>query len=161
MKRVHIHIHRAVPGALMAAATAIPFTTTVEILARVAARPVATPALAPVWPVPGSAAPLAPSRGPAPETDTSRTYLGPLEYIRSGAVQATITVAGRTITAVAIAAPKGNPRSAAINARAIPILQSETLQAQSATIDIVSGATYTSHAYEQSLQAALDQANSS
>mgnify|MGYP000630881574 CR=1 FL=1 len=54
--------------------------------------------------------------------------------------------------------PDGNGRDRQINARAIPILVSETLDAQSAEIDFVSGATYTSDGYQQSLQSALDEA---
>ncbi len=49
-------------------------------------------------------------------------------------------------------------RSQQINSDAAPILLQETLSAQSAKIDTVSGATYTSDGYEQSLQSALDQA---
>lgn len=172
MKRVHLH--RVVPAALMAAATALPIATTVEILAHV---PTAAPAPAPATSLtsaapapatstavpaasaPATATPATATQPAAPATATSRTYVGPVEYNRYGAVQATITVAGGKITAVTITAPEDNPRSAAINEQAIPLLQSETLQAQSATIDIVSGATYTSDSYEQSLQAALDQAH--
>jgi uncharacterized protein with FMN-binding domain len=51
--------------------------------------------------------------------------------------------------------PNHTDRSLVINERAIPILRSETLQAQSAGIDFVSGATDTSDAYTQSLQAAI------
>ena len=49
-------------------------------------------------------------------------------------------------------------RSQRINSDAAPILLQETLSAQSATIDSVSGATYTSDGYVESLQSALDQA---
>jgi uncharacterized protein with FMN-binding domain len=166
MKR--LRAHRVVPAALMAAATAIPIATTIEILAHVSAEQTITPAttaasapatssLAPATSTPAPATSAPPTSTPA--TAASRTYVGPVEYNRYGAVQATITVAGGKITAVQISAPEDNPRSAAINTQAIPILQSETLQAQSANIDIVSGATYTSEAYAQSLQAALDQAH--
>ena len=51
-----------------------------------------------------------------------------------------------------------DPRSADINSQAGPILLQQTMQAQSANIDGVSGATYTSEGYLQSLQSALDQA---
>ena len=54
--------------------------------------------------------------------------------------------------------PNGNRRDAEINDQAVPILIDETIQAQSANIDMVSGATYTSNGYQQSLQSALDQA---
>ncbi|MEU5265510.1 FMN-binding protein, partial [Amycolatopsis sp. NPDC021455] len=46
-----------------------------------------------------------------------------------------------------------------INSTAVPALNQETLQAQSARIDTVSGATYTSEGYQQSLQSAIDQAH--
>jgi len=78
---------------------------------------------------------------------------------RYGPVQVQITVAGGLITDVqAVDYPDGNGRDRQINARAIPILVSETLDAQSAEIDFVSGATYTSDGYQQSLQSALDEA---
>jgi hypothetical protein len=48
-----------------------------------------------------------------------------------------------------------SPKSAAINSQAIPLLRQETLQTQSAQVNVVSGATLTSEAYAQSLQAAL------
>ena len=51
-----------------------------------------------------------------------------------------------------------DPRSEAINSAAAPILLQQTLAAQSSQIDGVSGATYTSEGYVQSLQSALDQA---
>jgi uncharacterized protein with FMN-binding domain len=53
-----------------------------------------------------------------------------------------------------------NGRDQEINRFAIPQLQNETLQAQSAQIDMVSGATYTSEGYTTSLQSAIDQARS-
>jgi uncharacterized protein with FMN-binding domain len=70
-----------------------------------------------------------------------------------------ITVAGGTVTDVTVVDyPRGNGRDQQINARALPILVQETLDAQSATIDMVSGATVTSEGYIGSLQSALDQA---
>jgi uncharacterized protein with FMN-binding domain len=55
--------------------------------------------------------------------------------------------------------PNGNGKDAEINSYALPILTQETTSAQSASIDMVSGATVTSTGYIQSLQSALDQAN--
>ena len=70
-----------------------------------------------------------------------------------------ITVSGGTITAVDVPQyPSSNGRDRQINQQAIPILVSETVSAQSARIDMVSGATYTSDGYLQSLQSAIDQA---
>ena len=64
---------------------------------------------------------------------------------------------GKLTDVVALELPTGR-RSGQISNYAAPILRQEALQAQSAKIDLVSGATYTSDAYTQSLQAALDQA---
>ena len=97
-------------------------------------------------------------------TDTSaqagtRVVDGPVVDTRYGPVQVEVTLDGSTITAIAaIQLPGGDRRSEQISNRAEPTLQSEALQAQSANIDGVSGATYTSEAYAQSLQAALDNA---
>jgi uncharacterized protein with FMN-binding domain len=54
--------------------------------------------------------------------------------------------------------PDGDGKSVGINDRAVPVLDSEALTAQSARVDTVSGATYTSRGYEQSLQSAIDAA---
>jgi uncharacterized protein with FMN-binding domain len=56
---------------------------------------------------------------------------------------------------VSITAPENDPRSATINVQAVPLLRTETLQAQSANVDLISGATITSEAYVQSLRGAL------
>jgi uncharacterized protein with FMN-binding domain len=74
-----------------------------------------------------------------------------------GTVQVSIKIADGKITAVEATYPTtGN--SATINPVAIPKLKQETLQAQSAKVAAVSGATYTSQSYQESLQAALDTA---
>jgi major membrane immunogen (membrane-anchored lipoprotein) len=68
-----------------------------------------------------------------------------------------IIVQGGKLTKVTILQqPSGNSRDAEINSRALPVLISESLSAQNANIDMVSGATVTSGGYVQSLQAALD-----
>lgn len=77
-----------------------------------------------------------------------------------GPVQVQITVAaGKVTAATAVQYPNGDPRSQQINAYAVPILQKETVGISStSSVDMVSGATYTSNGYLQSLQSALDQA---
>jgi uncharacterized protein with FMN-binding domain len=71
-----------------------------------------------------------------------------------------VTVAGtRIVSAHAIDYPQGGGRDQEINSRAIPALDQETVQTQSARIDTVSGATYTSDGYRRSLQSALDAAH--
>jgi uncharacterized protein with FMN-binding domain len=78
---------------------------------------------------------------------------------RFGPVQVQVTIASGKISDVtALQLPNDRQRSAEISQIVEPMLRSEALTAQSAQIDLVSGATYTSDAYARSLQAALDQA---
>jgi uncharacterized protein with FMN-binding domain len=74
-----------------------------------------------------------------------------------GTIQVTIRVSGGKITAAGATYPTTG-ESATINPPAITALKQETLKAQSADIDAVSGATFTSESYVKSLQAALDKA---
>ena len=74
-----------------------------------------------------------------------------------GSVQVAVTVSGGRVTDAAAKYPTTG-QSASINAAAIPKLRQATIQAQSAEIDAVSGATATSESYTESLQAALDAA---
>jgi uncharacterized protein with FMN-binding domain len=115
----------------------------------------------------GSAATSAPAADatPVPTTSSgsgtsaaSATIDGPVVDTRYGPIQVEIVVAsGQLQDVVAVQLPSGR-RSGQISSAAAPILREEALQAKSAAIDTVSGATYTSDAYAQSLQAALDQA---
>jgi uncharacterized protein with FMN-binding domain len=151
-------IHQVVPSLIMAGAAAVPVITTLEILTHVPSGGI-TAGLQPSAPV--AVAPIRTSSNPAPSSVRgAQTYQGPVVNDPFGGVQATITVAGKKISNVVISTPQDNPRSAGINQQAVPLLQSETLQAQSAQISGVSGATLTSSAYAQSLQSALDQARS-
>jgi uncharacterized protein with FMN-binding domain len=100
-----------------------------------------------------------PSPSSSPST-RAQTVDGGAADTRYGPVQVQITVRSRRIvSANAIAYPMGG-RDGEINGFAVPALDDETLQAQSATIDTVSGATYTSEGYRQSLQSAIDAAHS-
>jgi uncharacterized protein with FMN-binding domain len=83
--------------------------------------------------------------------DTVQTDYGP--------VQVRITLTGGKLTAVTVLqVPQESPRDQEIAGFAVPQLTQEALAAQSAHIDAVSGATYTSEGYVQSLQSALDKA---
>jgi uncharacterized protein with FMN-binding domain len=105
-----------------------------------------------------AATPATPAAPSTTGTPTTQTVTGSLITTRYGDVEVQVTVAGGKITAVdAVELPSGG-RSGRISDSVAPILASEALTAQSANIDIVSGATYTSEAYASSLQAALDQA---
>jgi uncharacterized protein with FMN-binding domain len=111
-----------------------------------------------------------PSTGPAPPTPTTtaptttapaatRSTTGPSVNYRFGLISVTATVAGTKLTNVSIASldDGGSPRSQSIDQQSIPILEQQALQAQNANIQGVSGASYTSAGFEQSLQAALSQ----
>lgn len=88
------------------------------------------------------------------------TYAGQAVSTRYGDVQVQIAVQNGKITDVtALHLTDAERRSQMISATAAPILRSEVLQAQSANVQTVSGATITSDAYLQSLQAALDAAH--
>jgi len=90
---------------------------------------------------------------------TTRTVTGGVAQTQWGPVQVQLTIKGSTITHVTLLQyPSGNPQDDQINSYALPILIQNTLNAQSAQIDMVSGATVTSTGYVQSLQSALDQA---
>ena len=97
---------------------------------------------------------------PAPATvAVSGTYTGDAVSVRWGVVQVQVTIEnGQIVDVTAVQLPTGDHHSAMISQQAEPILRSSAISAQSAQIDLVSGATYTSDAYARSLQAALDQA---
>jgi hypothetical protein len=115
-------------------------------------------------PVPSLVTPSA-GTGAAPGTGLSSpsagavTTLGQAVQDQYGTIQVRIVTVGGRIRSVAFAKLVGDEElSDLINAQAGPLLLHRTLIAQSADIDTVSGATYTSDAYRQSLQSALDQA---
>jgi uncharacterized protein with FMN-binding domain len=88
-----------------------------------------------------------------------RTVTGAVESTQYGPVQVQVAVSGGRITDVrAVQLPGAdNPRSSQISAFAGPQLRQEALTAQSASVHVVSGATYTSQGYQASLQSALSQ----
>lgn len=89
------------------------------------------------------------------------TYTGDAARTRYGPVQVQISVSGGQIASVDVVDyPTDSPRDRQINEQAVPMLVGETTSAQSAQIDLISGATYTSQGYAQSLQSAIDQAQS-
>lgn len=110
-------------------------------------------------PAPSSSSGSSSSSSSGSSTSGSKSYTGDTVQTRWGPVQVRITVKSGKITDVtALSYPSDNPRDQEINSYAIPQLRSEALSAQSANIDTVSGATYTSDGYKQSLQSALDSA---
>ncbi len=89
----------------------------------------------------------------------TRKVTGDAADTRYGPVQVQVSLSGGRITsATAVDYPAQDPRDYQINSYAIPVLNREAVQANSANIDMVSGATFTSMGYQQSLQSALDKA---
>ncbi|MEU1274487.1 FMN-binding protein [Streptomyces sp. NPDC005799] len=127
-------------------------------------KPHSTPTAALAVPAPSSSSSASSesssSGGSGGSTTTgTKTVTGSTVQTRWGPVQVRITVkSGKLTDVTAVQYPTDNPRDQEINSYALPQLRSEALQAQSANIDTVSGATYTSDGYRQSLQSALDSA---
>jgi uncharacterized protein with FMN-binding domain len=126
-----------------------------------ALKPHTAPAIA-VAPAPAASSSSGANSGTGSGGSTAtgtRTVTGETAQTRWGPVQVKITVTNGRITDVsAVQSPSDNPRDQEINSYALPELRREVLAAQSAKIDTVSGATYTSDGYRQSLQSALDSA---
>lgn len=126
--------------------------------------PTSSPAPAPAPSATASATAAPTATPPADATPTvasgvTGTFTGTSVQTRFGAVQVQITVADGTITDVAaLQLTDRDQRSVSISNQAAPVLRQEVLTAQSAGVQGVSGATYTSDGYLSSLQSALDQA---
>jgi uncharacterized protein with FMN-binding domain len=100
-----------------------------------------------------------PTLPPATEPPVKRVLTGQLVRTPYGPVQVEVTLDANTISDVtALQLPFDRSYSARISRVVAPMLREETLQAQSAQINLISGATYTSKGYAMSLQSALDQA---
>ena len=112
--------------------------------------------------VPSAGAPTttsSPQDSSSSNSSNIKTYTGSVAQTRWGPVQVKITVQDGKVTKVTVLQqPNGNRRDQEINDQALPILIDETVSAQNAKIDMVSGATVTSEGYLQSLQAAIDEA---
>jgi uncharacterized protein with FMN-binding domain len=122
-----------------------------------------SPSASPLTTPSPSATPLAtppPSPTPSPPPPLSGTFTGSDAPNRFGDVVVRVVITNGHITDVqAVQLPTDRQESAYISEQAGPLLRSEALQAQSANIDIISGATYTSQSYAQSLESALQQAH--
>jgi uncharacterized protein with FMN-binding domain len=105
---------------------------------------------------PASTSPASTSPGGTKQGGT-KTADGPVVNYNYGNLSVSVTVSGSKITKVGIASLDdfGDARSEEIDQQSIPILEQQAVQAQSADIQGVSGASYTSQGFEQSLQAAL------
>jgi uncharacterized protein with FMN-binding domain len=161
-------MRRAVPALVitmiglgaLASFKSAPSAATKPAAGAIAPRRTTPPTTAP--PPPGTVPPtgLSPTTTPPTTAGATRTVDGDPVDNPYGTVQVRVTLQGNTITAVtALQMPFDRERSQYISQQAEPYLRQEALQAQSAQIDLVSGATYTSYSYAQSLQSALDKAH--
>jgi uncharacterized protein with FMN-binding domain len=106
-----------------------------------------------------SAAGAAPP-GPSTTTGTVRTVNGDVFSNQYGDVQVAVVLNGTQIVDVkALQMPFDRSRSRDISNQAAPLLHDEVIAAQSAQIDTIGGATYTSDSYARSLQSAIDRAH--
>jgi uncharacterized protein with FMN-binding domain len=112
---------------------------------------------------PATSAPTTGEASAAPTTGASSgwvdgTYAGSAVDEPWGTFQVQATISSGALVEVTILASPGDRRSSRINDQAVPLLNEAALAAQSASVDWISGATWTSQSYTTSLQAALDAA---
>jgi len=103
---------------------------------------------------PGTTVPAAAS------SSSDRSYKGQDVFYRYGDIEVAVTLDGSRL--ISISVPQNDafsPYSQTVNSAAVPILVREAVAAQGMNFDVVSGATYTSDAFAQSLQSALDKAS--
>lgn len=126
-----------------------------------------TPSSTPAATIPAPAASSGPSTSAstaAPATTPTtvggvRQIVGKAEDNPYGTIQVRVTLSGGRVTDVStLQSPNDRGRSVEIAREALPLLRQEVLKAQSAQIDVVSGASYDSQGYAQSVQSALDKA---
>ncbi|MDV9176741.1 FMN-binding protein [Streptomyces sp. W16] len=103
-------------------------------------------------PTPTPTATSSSSSSSTPSTSSKKVVQGTAINTSKGTVQVQVTFEGDKISSVSMLQQPDHPQTTA----AVPVLIEETLKAQSSKIDTVSGATITSDAYVQSLQAAID-----
>jgi len=96
----------------------------------------------------------------AASSSSDRTYTGQDVSYRYGDIEVAVTVDGGRIVTVSVPQDDAfSPYSQTVNSAAVPILVREAVAAQGLNFDVVSGATYTSDAFAQSMQSALDKAS--
>jgi uncharacterized protein with FMN-binding domain len=149
-------MRRAIPaivGTVAGLAALLGYKSGAPIKRSLAASPAGAPAAG------TAAAAVTPAATTATTAAARETVAGSVIRTKFGDVQVQATVqGGHLLDVVALQLPFDRQKSQNISDRAAPMLRAEALAAQSARIDTISGATYTSNAYAQSLQAALDAA---
>ncbi|HUN38132.1 MAG TPA: FMN-binding protein [Trebonia sp.] len=142
----------------IAALLALKFQPATSLAAGTSAAPGTTGTASAAPATSGSAKASASGSGGKTATTTGRTFTGAVDNTSYGPMQVAITVSGGKITKITVVQQTNTgSQSQQIDANALPKLTSEALTAQSASIDAVSGASYTSAGYIKSLQSAIDQ----
>ena len=96
----------------------------------------------------------------AASSSSGHTYTGQDVFYRYGDIEVAVTLSGSRIVTVTVPQnDASSPYSQTVNSAAVPILVKEAVAAKGVSFDVVSGATYTSDAFAQSLQSALDKAS--
>jgi uncharacterized protein with FMN-binding domain len=145
-----VGLHKTAPPGVLAGPGVQPASQASHTAKPARARRESTPAATPASPATGSAA--APA-GPV-------SAVGTVENYGYGQLAARVSISGGRITAITVPVLRtAEQYSQQLAVQVIPTLRSEVLAAQSARINAVSGATYTSQAYAVSVQAALDKAH--
>lgn len=145
----------------------VPAAVAVATPTKTTPAPASNPAPTTTTPAPAKAPASAPSPAPVATPKPAGqykdgTYTGGVADAYYGNVQVSATIQGGKITNVTfLDHPQTHQTSVYINAQAMPYLTQEAIQAQSANVNIVSGATFTSQAFMQSLASALTQAKNS
>jgi uncharacterized protein with FMN-binding domain len=145
-----VSYHAAAPSSeATLAASAAPATTT--------AAATTTPSAAATTTTATTTSTTTTSRSTSSTASATRSAVGEAVGFQYGDLQVKVTERGGRITNVSIVSFQiSDPRSESIDEYAVPQLREQVISAQSAHIDGVSGASYTSSAYEQSVQSALD-----
>ena len=108
---------------------------------------------------PAAATPVATPAKVTSSSGTTKTVTSAIEPTRYGPLQLKVTLSGGRITDIqALELPSNDPKSVEIGNYAAALLRQSALSKQSASVDVVSGATYTSDGYATALQSALDKA---
>jgi uncharacterized protein with FMN-binding domain len=96
----------------------------------------------------------------AASSSSDHTYTGQDVFYRYGDIEVAVTLSGSRLVTVSVPQnDASSPYSQTVNSAAVPLLVKEAVAAQGVNFDVVSGATYTSDAFAQSLQSALDKAS--
>ncbi|MGW2013614.1 FMN-binding protein [Streptomyces sp. NPDC001927] len=142
---------RAIPALVLSVAALIPVWLYTPGIATSSEQPPPTPAEALPAPAPSSTSTTPPTSSPTAPS-TTQVIAGSTVPTEKGEVQVEVTLTAGRITAVRALKAPPHPQTTS----ALPKLVESTLEAQSADIDAVTGATITSDGYKESLQAALD-----